>query len=82
LDITDTGEKAKVSREEPYSRIQGYVATVRYDPENLAPKRVKVGDKLRLSGENYNIVAITPNEVLLSADSNDRRYSITFNAKP
>jgi hypothetical protein len=82
VEFSDSGERAVITKEKPYSRVEDYEADLRYDVENKTFSKVRVGGKIRLSGEDYNIVAINPNEVLLSADSNDRRYSIKFTGGP
>lgn len=72
----DSGTRATFTMEEPYRVVQGYEADLRYDPDNRDFKDITVGDQLRLSSETYNIVAINPAEVILSANSNDRRYTV------
>jgi hypothetical protein len=39
---------------------------------------VKVKDELNFGGETYNIVAITANEVVLSAKSNKKQTVLEF----
>jgi len=82
LELADTGENVVVTKEAPYQRVEGYEADLNYAVEEKDFKKVRLGDKIRLSGEDYNIVAINPKEVLLSANSNDRRYAIPFSASP
>jgi hypothetical protein len=82
LELKDSAEKVTLTAAKPYQRVQGYEADLRYEVEGKTFDRIREGSQLRLSGENYNIVAIKPDEVLLSADSNDRRYSIKLNGAP
>ena len=82
VELKDTGENVTFTPTQPYQRVEGYEADLRYDVEGKTFENVRQGAQLRLSGENYNIVAIKPDEVLLSADSNDRRYSIKLNGAP
>jgi len=75
------GTKTTVTTNKPFARIEGYKVDLVYPPENRRPFTDKrVGDPLALAGEDYNIVAITPNEVVVSARSNDRRTIIRSNA--
>jgi hypothetical protein len=75
------GTTAEVSADKPFSRVAGYRADLVYPPENKKPfNDQRVGDPLTLAGENYIIVAITSNEVVVSARSNDRRTIIRNNA--
>jgi hypothetical protein len=83
LELLDTGEKVTLTRETkdvPYKRIDGYAADVSYPPEHLPPwKNKRVGDLLKFNGEDYKIVAINPNELILSANSNQKKWTIKSN---
>jgi hypothetical protein len=56
----------------PYERVVGYTADLSYPPANKQWKNVRVKEELTIGGETYNIVAITPTEVVLSAKSNKK----------
>ena len=58
-----------VSKDAPFRRIDGYLAELRYPPENRTWPPRRKGDFMSFGGENYNIVAINENEVVLSAPS-------------
>ncbi|MEW6161365.1 MAG: hypothetical protein AB1813_28385, partial [Verrucomicrobiota bacterium] len=77
-------ENITISKENPFTRIIGYVADLKYEPgkQNFTNKKVK--DKITLEGENetYNIVAITPSEVVLSANSTQKRTTIKYSGAP
>jgi hypothetical protein len=75
IELAD-GKKVTVTTEKPYSEVEGYKADLLYPPENRNFKDRRVGDKLALGGEDYIIVAITENEVVVSAVSNNRRATI------
>ena len=79
LELNDTGEKAVISKDKPFTRIDGYTADVRYDPENRRFPRCRVGSPLAFGGEEYNVVAIAPNEVVISAKSNQKKWTIKNN---
>lgn len=75
------GTKATVTTNKPVARVEGYKVDLVYPPENRRPfPDRRVGDPLALAGENYNIVAISTNEVVVSARSNDRRTIIRNSA--
>ena len=80
IELAD-GTKATVTTNKPFERIEGYKADLKYTPENRNLNDMRLGDRLTLAGEDYNIVAINPNEVVVSARSNDRRYNIRNNAQ-
>lgn len=69
LELLDTGEVITVSREKPFTRVDGYTADLFYPPDSRKWAAKRVGDKLPIEREYYNIVAITKDEVVLSAPS-------------
>jgi hypothetical protein len=75
-------EPVRISKQEPHERIIGYTADLRHTVEKREWKDVKVKDELSFGGETYNIVAITPNEVVLSAKSNKKQTILEFRAPP
>jgi len=82
LELLDTGEKVtltKQSKEVPYKRIDGYAADVSYPPEKFTRKNQRVGEMLKFNNEDYKIVAINPNELILSANSNQKKWTIKSN---
>jgi hypothetical protein len=82
LELNDTGERVVITKEKPFARVDGYLATVIYEPENLVRKDQRLGARLHFNFEDYNIVAITQNEVVLSAKSNGKKWTIKYNAAP
>ncbi|MEY4387637.1 MAG: hypothetical protein RLY20_2920 [Verrucomicrobiota bacterium] len=68
LELADpAGEKVTLSKLTPYRRVDGYLAELKYPPENRTWPPRRKGDKLTFAGDTYNIVAITETEVVLSA---------------
>ena len=81
LELNDTGERAVVTKDKPFRRVDGYVADLKYPPENNRVwSNQRVGGPLRIEGEDYIIVAINKNEVILSAKPNGKKTSIPYNA--
>jgi hypothetical protein len=82
VQLNDTGEKAVITKEEPFRRVDGYMADLHYDPEKKtwAKRRVNSLPPLSLNGEEYNIVAINRNEVVLSAKLNGKKWPIKANS--
>lgn len=78
LELADTGERVSISKPKPFRRADGYLAELKYPPDNRTWTSQRVGNKLRLSNEDYNIVAIGANEVVLSAPSG-KKTSRPFN---
>jgi len=82
LELNDTGQRVEIGTNQPFSRIEGYMVDLKYAPENKAWPGRRVGALLSFNGEDYNIVAITENEVVLSAKSNQKKWTIKYSASP
>jgi hypothetical protein len=79
--IPDWKAPIRITPAEPFSRVIGHAAHLRHPHLNVTiPPRRRVGDQFRIEQENYKIVAITPREVVLSADSTEKRTVLTHNA--
>jgi hypothetical protein len=83
LELTDTGERASVSKGKPFKRADGYMADLKYPPENRTWSNQRLNATIpRIAGEDYNLVAIATNEVVFSAKSNHKKTSIPFSPGP
>lgn len=82
LELDNGNKTVVVSKEKPHIQVAGYTADLRYDPENKSFNGRRVDDALPFAGESYNIVAITENEVVLSAKSTSKRTTVKWNAAP
>jgi len=80
LQVLIAGDKEPVTigPDKPYERIVGYTADLNYPPANKQFKNQRVKDEIPIGGETYNIVAITPSEVVLSAKSNKKPTVIEY----
>ena len=58
------------------------MADLKFAPENRTYSNRRVGDRIAIAGEEYNIVAITENEVVLSAKSNQKKWTIKYSPTP
>ena len=79
LTLKDTGEAAVITKEKPFARVDGYMADLKYPPESKSFTQRRVGSSINLNGEEYKIVAISQNEVVLSAP-NQKKWTIKLNA--
>jgi hypothetical protein len=79
--LNDTGEQAIISKDKQFQRVDGYMADLKYELERKTWANRRVGDKLNFNGEEYNIVAINQNEVVLSA-RNQKKWTIKYNPGP
>jgi hypothetical protein len=80
LELNDTRKLVDVSKNQPFRRAEGYMVDLKYAPETKNWNNRRVGDKLVFNGEEYNIVAITEDEVVLSAKSNQKKWPVKYNA--
>jgi hypothetical protein len=80
--LLDTLETNSVSKDQPFKRVDGYKASIRYDPERKAWNDQRVGSpSLKFNDEDYKIVAISSNEVVLMS-KNERKWPIKLNSTP
>jgi hypothetical protein len=83
LELTDTGERVSLSKGKPFKRADGYMADLKYPPDNKTWSNQRLNQLIpRIAGEDYNVVAIATNEIVLSAKSNNKKTSIPFNPGP
>lgn len=79
LELNDTNERIKLTKEQPFKRIDGYSVDVKYPPENKTfPPARREGATLSFNGEDYKIVAITENEIVLLAKSNEKKWTVKY----
>jgi hypothetical protein len=76
--VMPDGSTNVVKKAEPFRSVEGYAADLRYDPENLKKDNQRVGDHLIFANEDHNIVAIDQNEVVLLAQSNQKKYVLPY----
>ena len=79
LQILATGDTVTVAKGSPYQKVDGYAADLSYPPQNLKWNDQHVGALLKnIDGKDYNIVVIDPNEVVISAQSNQKKTTISY----
>ena len=76
LTLADSQAQVSVSRGKPFKRVDGYMADLKYPPENRALGVKRVGDLIVIAGEQYKIIAITENEVVMSATRSQKNTTI------
>jgi hypothetical protein len=81
LRLTDSGERVALTPGKPYRRVDGYMADLKYGPEGKNWQEQRVGDDLKFAGDDYIIVAINRNEVVLSAKSNQKKTTLIYSSK-
>jgi len=79
VQLTDTGESATLSKDKPFRRVDGYSVDLKYDPEKKTWQGQRVGATLKFAGDDYIVVAIDQNSVVLSARSNQKKTTLIYN---
>jgi hypothetical protein len=75
-------EKISFGPGKPYTRIVGYEAELKYPVLGRTYPRLRKESAVDIDGEPYKIVDIAPTRVVLSDDSNGKRYAIEQVAAP
>jgi hypothetical protein len=82
VELNDTGEHVVLEKDKTFQRVDGYTADLKYPPDKAwSNRRVGTTLQLGLNNEEYKIVAINTNEIVLSAKSNDKKWTVPFNLK-
>lgn len=81
LQLTDSGQLVTVSKGKPFRRADAYMADLKYTPEGKNWEDQRVGAVLKFAGDDYIIVAINQNEVVLSAQSNQKKTTLTYKSQ-
>jgi hypothetical protein len=80
IELND-GQRVTLSKEQPYRRVDGFMASLRYPPENKTwnDRRVNSTPLLSFDGEEYSIAGISQTEVVLQAKSNQKKWTVRYN---
>ena len=78
LILKDTGERAILSADKPFRRVDGYVADLKYDIEKKTWQGQRINMVLKFGGDEYKIVAINQDSVILSATSNQKKTTLPY----
>ena len=77
LELPDTGERISIAKGKEFRRVDAYTVDLKSEGRSYPNRRV--GDRIVVQSEPYNIVAIGENEVVMSAP-NGKKYTIRYNA--
>lgn len=82
LQMHDTGQQVVVAKDKPFRRPDAYMVDLKYAPENLTwlGRRKLSQPPLRFNGEEYNILDVKKDEVVLSSKSNQKKWTIKYSA--
>jgi hypothetical protein len=82
LELKESGERVTISKDKPYVRAESYEADLHSKLENKDFRRQRVGNTLRLSGDEFKIIGITQNEINFLQVANEKRYTKRRDAAP
>jgi hypothetical protein len=82
LQLTDTGERATLSKDKPFRRTDGYSADLKYDPEGKKWQGQRIGADLKFAGDDNIVVAINQDTVILLARSKQKKTTLTYSPSP
>jgi hypothetical protein len=80
LKLTDSGDMVTISKDKPFQRVEAYAADLKYDREK-PPKNftgLRPGSRISFGGEDYIVVAVDADEVILSAQSNQKKTPLHY----
>jgi len=75
-------ELATVSKEKPYSELEGYEADLRNSVDGASFLRLRVHSTFRFEGEVYEVIVISRNEEVVRAGSKEKKYRVPMAAAP
>jgi hypothetical protein len=80
LKLTDSGDMVTLSRDKTFQRVEGYTADLKYEldksPKNFAGLRV--GSRIAFGFDDYIVVAVDANSVVLLAQSNQKKTTLPY----
>lgn len=78
LVLADTQATVTLSKDKPFRRVDAYSADLKYDPDKFNVTGQRVGADLKFAGDDNNVIAIDQNEVILLAQSNQKKYILPY----
>ena len=68
-------EKVTVTKDKPYSKVDGYMADLHYDPETRKWSGVRLNDEMRFAGDVFKVLDIKSDEIVFVLRINDESFS-------
>jgi hypothetical protein len=78
----ESNDELLVSKAMPNEKVTDYQVDLVYPPDNLDFKNKRLNDSITIAGDNYNIIAITETQVVMSAERNQKRTIVPLRATP
>lgn len=78
LKLTDSGETVSLAKEKPFRRADAYTADLKYDLEKKNFIGRRIGAAISFGGQDYIVVAIDADEVILSNQLNQKHTTLRY----
>jgi hypothetical protein len=78
LQILSSAETVNLGQNKPYQEVDGYAADLAYPPEGKKWSDQRNGADLKFNRSTYKVVVIDPNEVVVSAESNQKKTTLPY----
>ena len=80
LMLADTQATVTMSKDKPFRRVDAYSADLKYDYDKppYIGTGLRVGDHLAFGGDNYNVIDIQSNAVILLTQSNQKKFTLPY----
>lgn len=78
LQVLSSGETVNLGQNKPYQEVDGYAADLLYPPEGRKWNDQRTGADLKFNRSEYKVVVIDPNEVVISAESNQKKTTLPY----
>jgi len=78
LRLADTGQVITLTNGVPFLRADAYTADIKYPPESASWTGQRIGNHLIFGNDDYTIIDINSREVILSAKSNQKKWTLRY----
>jgi hypothetical protein len=78
VQVLTSGEQVTIKKSKPFQEITSYAADLRYPPQNHQWYDQRVDSIINLYGEDYKVVVIEQNDVVISAESNHKKTTLPY----
>ena len=80
LTLPDAQAAATLSKDKLFRRVDAYSADLKYDFDKppYVGTGLRVGDHMAFGGDNYNVIDIQSNTMILLAQSNQKKFTLPY----
>lgn len=78
LQLLESGETVDLELNKPFRKIDGYAADLKYGPTGKTWNDQRVDSELKFDNNAYIVVVIDPSEVVISAESNQKKTTLPY----